>query len=253
LGGERAPAGPKYNRDGSVRQSWYDPIGWAGLDKTYPPGVLAKEIHERLVSVEAEIEEVSNEIEAQRDELRKQALDVEALKVTEYFDALHLKKEKELMIAQKEIQDLQRRKTELSETRQAIDSYANRVKRGDLGSPTAHLHHVHHPEPPLPPQHRTVEIWAAISGALILMVIFLVLILQPDHWLIWLIGLGVVIGAVENLVRRNLVNYLLTIIIILAVISAIILLVEFWEWFLGLLLIGVVIFIIRGNLQELRR
>ena len=98
-----------------------------------------------------------------------------------------------------------------------------------------------------------MEIWAAISGALILLVIFLVLILQPGHWLVWLIGLGVVMGAVENLVRRNLANYLLTIIIILAGIAAIILLVEFWEWFLGLLLIGVVFFIIRGNLLELRR
>ena len=98
-----------------------------------------------------------------------------------------------------------------------------------------------------------MEIWAAISGALILLVICLILILQPDHWLIWLIGLGVVMGAVENLVRNNLVNYLLTIIIILALIAAIILLIEFWDWFLGLLLIGLVIFIIRGNLLELRR
>jgi hypothetical protein len=253
LGGERAPAGPKYNRDGSVRQSWYDPVGWAGLDKIFPPGELASEIHQRLISVQAEIEEVSNEIEAQRDELRKQALDVESLKVTEYFDALRVKEEEELQITQKNLQDLQRRRTELSETHHALDSYLTRVTRGDLGSPTAHLHHVHHPEPPLPPQHRAVEIWAAISGALILLVICLILILQPDHWLIWLIGLGVVMGAVENLVRNNLVNYLLTIIIILALIAAIILLIEFWDWFLGLLLIGLVIFIIRGNLLELRR
>ena len=105
-----------------------------------------------------------------------------------------------------------------------------------------------------PPYHRSIASWrlGSISGALILLVIFLVLILRPDHWLVWLIGLGVVMGGVENLVRRNLVNYLLTIIIILAVIAAIILLVEFWDWFLGLLLIGVVIFIIRGNLLELR-
>ena len=38
LAGELAPAGPKYNRDGSVRQSWYDPLGWAGLDKVTPAG-----------------------------------------------------------------------------------------------------------------------------------------------------------------------------------------------------------------------
>ena len=31
--GERAPAGPKYTRTGSVRQSWHDPLGFAGLAK----------------------------------------------------------------------------------------------------------------------------------------------------------------------------------------------------------------------------
>jgi len=253
LGGERAPAGPKYNRDGSVRQSWYDPVGWAGLDKVYPPEVLAGEIDKRLAAVQTEMDELSTNIESKREELRKQALDLEALKVTEYFDALRVKKDVELKIAQKELQDLQLHRTELSESRQALVSYAHRVKRGDMGSPTAHLHHVHHPQPPLPPQHRAVEVWAALSGALILLSVFLVLILQPDHWVSWLLLLAFVMGAIENLVRGNLVNYLLTIIIILAVIAVVILFIEFWEWFLGLLLIGVVIFIIRGNLQELRR
>jgi hypothetical protein len=33
FGRERAPAGPRYERDGSVRLCWSDPVGWAGLDK----------------------------------------------------------------------------------------------------------------------------------------------------------------------------------------------------------------------------
>jgi hypothetical protein len=253
LGGERAPAGPKYNRDGTVRQSWYDPVGWAGLDKVYPPYELESEVHARLVSLKGEIEELSVEIESRRDELRKQTLDVEALRTSEYYDALRINKEEQLKTSQKVFQDLQLKKTELLETALGLNSYSKRLRRGDIGSPTAHLHYVHHPEPPLQPQHRAMEIWAAISGALILIGIFTVLFLRPDHWFVWLIGFGVVIVAIENLVRGNLMNYLLTIVIILAIIAAIILLVEFWGWFLGLMLIGLVIFIILGNLQELRR
>jgi hypothetical protein len=248
LGGERAPAGPKYNRDGTVRQSWYDPVGWAGLDKVYPTYELESEVYARLVSLKGEIEEFSVEIESQRDELRKRTL-----RVTQYYDALRINTEEQLKTSQKEFQDLQLKKTELLETVLGLDAYLKRLKRGDIGSPTAHLHHVHHPEPPLQPHHRAVEIWAAISGALILLGIFMVLFLRPDYWFIWLIGFGVVIGAIENLVRGNLMNYLLTIVVILAIIAAIILLVEFWGWFLGLMLIGLVIFIILGNLQELRR
>ena len=67
-----------------------------------------------------------------------------------------------------------------------------------------------------------------------------------------MIGLGIGLGAVEALTRGNLINYLLNIIIILAVIAALILLYEFWVWVLILGLIAAVIFIIRGNLQELR-
>ena len=32
FGGERAPAGPRYERTGTVRRSWTDPLGWVGLD-----------------------------------------------------------------------------------------------------------------------------------------------------------------------------------------------------------------------------
>ena len=54
--GERAPAGPKYTRTGTVRQSWADPLGFAGLAKVAaavaarrtcsPPGSTELE-HER--------------------------------------------------------------------------------------------------------------------------------------------------------------------------------------------------------------
>ena len=36
FGGERAPAGPRYERDGTVRPSWSNPLGWAGLQKVPP-------------------------------------------------------------------------------------------------------------------------------------------------------------------------------------------------------------------------
>jgi hypothetical protein len=253
IGGERAPAGPKYNRDGSVRQSWYDPIGWAGLDKVYPPDDLLQEIEDRLVSLQNELSELDTAIENAREDLRKQALDMEALKVTEYFSALHKDKEEELKGTQLALQELQARHAVRIESRQALAAYSRRVARGDLGPPTAHLRHVHPPEPPLPHRHPLVEIWGALSGAMILLGIVLLLLLKPPNWLIWLIGSGLGLGGVEALTHGNLINYLLNIIIILAVIAAVILLIEFWVWVLVLGLVGIAIFIIRGNLQELRR
>ncbi len=104
VGGERAPSGPKYNRDGSVRQSWYDPLGWAGLDKTLPPIDVPGELDARLNCVEAERHTLEGEIQVKRAALRDLALDVEALRETGYLSASLKKQEKQLEVDQKELQ-----------------------------------------------------------------------------------------------------------------------------------------------------
>jgi hypothetical protein len=253
LGGERAPAGPKYARDGTVRESWYDPVGWAGLDKVFPPGDLPDEIAGQLAEVQAELQTLEEETLEKREAVRRMALEVEALRMAEHTSALHKNKEDALDEEQKALQALQSRRIELVETQQALQSYQRRVEQGDEGPPTAHLRHVHHPEPPLHTQHRSVEVWAALSNALVLLSILLVVIFQPEHWFVLLIGLGVIFGGIEATTRRRLTDYLLTIIIILAVVAGIILVVEFWRWIVVLALIGIMVYSIWDSLRELGR
>ena len=167
FGGERAPSGPKYNRDGSIRMSWYDPLGWAGVDKLFPPSELPAELDERIAEVEAELRQLRSRIATERELLRDVALDVEALKATDYFSALHDVRSKELAARQAEFQALVARETELGETRLALSDYRTRIERGDFGPPAAHLKHPHHPTPPVM-QRRAIEVWAAVSGALAL-------------------------------------------------------------------------------------
>jgi hypothetical protein len=62
----------------------------------------------------------------------------------------------------------------------------------------------------------------------------------------------VVFGVVEAATRGRLTNYLLSVVIVLAAMTMAILLWEFWELTLVLLLIAVVVFIVRDNLRELR-
>jgi hypothetical protein len=44
LGGERGPAGPRYERDGTVRASWAGPVGWAGLAKVAASPAVEREL-----------------------------------------------------------------------------------------------------------------------------------------------------------------------------------------------------------------
>ena len=56
--GERAPAGPKWNRAGVVRQTWHDPVGWAGLAKVATPSRAPMALEERIAAMEAELAEI---------------------------------------------------------------------------------------------------------------------------------------------------------------------------------------------------
>ena len=56
--GERAPAGPKWGRSGVVRQTWSDPVGWAGLAKVATPSRAPSVLADRIASLEAELAEI---------------------------------------------------------------------------------------------------------------------------------------------------------------------------------------------------
>ena len=80
FGGERAPAGPRYERGGAVRASWADPVGWAGLQKE-PPGeaAAAEDLRERVRALDARVEELDQAIDAGRTALRGTAAELRAL------------------------------------------------------------------------------------------------------------------------------------------------------------------------------
>lgn len=74
LGGERGPAGPRYERDGTVRQSWADPVGWSGLAKVAPNSDRERELVEgRTKQVRDRLSEVEVEVDQIRTSLRMEA------------------------------------------------------------------------------------------------------------------------------------------------------------------------------------
>jgi hypothetical protein len=250
MGGERAPAGPMYERSGAIRKSWYDPLGWAGLDKLFPPSDLPEEIDERIAAVQDKLEALDERTAADRERLRVLALDLESLRAAEHFSGVYEVKEKELQAAQLEFQDLVRRQVELTETRNALFQYRRRVQAGDLGPPAAHIHRAHHPTEPID-HHRVLEIWAAISGAVALLAFGYLVIYRPDYWILMAIVVALVFGFIDALARGNSDRYLVGVAVALAVVNAIILFIEFWQIALILPLVFLVIFMLRDNLREL--
>jgi hypothetical protein len=253
LGGERAPAGPKYNRDGSVRTAWYDPLGWAGLDKVTPPSEVPVQLEQHIAALAQEREALEREMVQKRDQVRLLALEVQALQHTDYLDKLRQAREEELNSAQDDLQALRARHMELTESWIASRSYLQEIESGNWGDPQAHIHHKHPPEPPVGKQARITELWAAVSGGFLLLAFAALLTFAPSGWLAWTILVGAVFATIEATIRGRLSQFLISVTIVLAIITGFLLVKDFWWLIVIVGLFATVMMSIVANLRELSR
>jgi hypothetical protein len=253
FGGERAPAGPKYNRDGSVRLSWYDPLAWAGLDKVPPPQEAPQVLRQRLEQLAIQRTEAEAGLAAQRVQVRELELQATALGGNEYWQPVLKQQASELSRSQAELQAQAARVQVLAESEDACRQLLRQVEAGNWGDPQAHLKHQHRPEPPLPRQSRLLDLWGAISGALLMVVLLLLVIYTPTYWYVWIVVAVLLSLAVEAWLRRQLARYLLNVTIFLAFVTTAVLLVAYWRIALVLGIFLLAFIMTRDNLRELRR
>jgi hypothetical protein len=252
FGGERAPAGPKYNRDGSVRLSWYDPLAWAGLDKVPPPCEAPLVLAQRLEQLGEDYAAAETALAEKRLQVRELELQINALLGNEYWQPVFKAQANELGRAHSELQAQSTRVQTLAETQQACRQLLARLKQGDWGDPQAHLRHQHRPEPLLPKQSKLLDLWGAVSGALLMAILLLLLIFTPANWYVWIVVAVLVSMGVESWLHGRLANYLLNVTIFLALVTAAVLLVAYWRLALVLAVIMLAYVMTRDNLRELR-
>lgn len=252
IGGERAPSGPKYNRDGTVRQSWYDPLGWAGMDKVPTPPRIPHKMQQRAADLEQRQQELAVLIAEKRAIAEMLEIDITALRSSEYGEKVAAEKEVVLLTELKALDAMQRERSAATETLKALKALEGRRSAGEEMSPTAHIRTTHRPDPPPPPHARIVDIWAAVSGALTLLALALLATLHPPAWPEWIVVVLLIFAGIEAATRGRLTNFLLTITLVLAVITGAILVVEFWQLLLALIAVIAVLSMIVGNLRELR-
>jgi len=243
LGGERGPAGPRYERSGEVRHCWSDVVGWSGLAKVAPNATVAIDlVVSRLDEVEVEVEEMGVEVENERTRLRA---DVASGIPIATGDEEHLDR---LAVRRVEVQDEGRR------LRRRLSSPPPEP------GPHDHLLHRRLPNPTESrSRRRFLSVWSAVSTPVILAVIALVF--RPGQstsvmttLLAWLF----ILLVMEAVARRNLFRFLSTIValaLLITVASAVIGLLFFYGWHatvaISLGLLAIVLLIV--NLQELAR
>ncbi|HET9346820.1 MAG TPA: hypothetical protein VFO05_14090 [Candidatus Limnocylindrales bacterium] len=252
--GERAPAGPKYTRVGTVRQSWADPLGFAGLAKVPQPWRAPEVLTGRVRELEAERDEVRRDaaaIAAELPGLNEEAAALRGVAGLEHYAetrlvALHAEETK--------LAGLRAREVELTRAIAAARARLTALRDGALDDPRGHLHHASEPELPVERQRRAFgEAWAALSVGLLIVLLAVVVWLRI---LPAIVALPVLFGgylAVEAFFNRAVGTLILRIAMFLAIISAVILVVTFIREIVlvGLLLLGLLL--IADNVGELRR
>ena len=232
-GGERAPAGPRFNRDGSVRTSWSDPVGYAGLHKVTPPACEAATWARRLEDIRSQRTELTRSFDEARDELRAQV-------------AVGAASRSEAEAAEARLDDLAREESEL-------ESEQRRLEQGALApvDPRAHLETPAEPEPAVrPTRRRLLNVWASISAPLILAMVAAMLLASGATAVGFAIGIAVVM-AIESLLRKRLLNVAWGTAVIVLLIAVVALGLQNWQLVLGITIAAFAIFVLLGNVREL--
>jgi hypothetical protein len=222
------------------------------MDKVPTPPQIPGKLEERAAELQAQVATLDTQIAAQRRVVEQLELDITSLRNLEYGGEIAKDKERTAAAERKALDALQSERVVATETIRTLGAMQRRIAAGEKSSPTAHLHAVHHPEPPLPPHSRIVDVWAALSGAVAVLALAFLLLFRPPLWLAQVVVVGLALGAIEAATRNRLTNYLLTTVIILALIASVILVIEFWQVIIALAVIAAVIFMVVDNLRELR-
>jgi len=254
LSGEVAPSGPKYQRDGSIRQSWYDPLGWSGLEKVTPPPRQTAVLAARIAELETEIAETDGELSSMEAALARQDLELRSLSGVRYLDRLQKGREQEIQEQEKERNALRHRRSDLAETLAACRRRLQQIEAGDPGDPRSHIHHAHEPESPQEIRSsRIAEVWAGLSIGILLLGGVLIMLFDADNPITALVLFLTAIIVVESILHRSLVRLLINVTIVLALLCTLVLVYEFF-WYLTLIAVVVIaVIILWDNIRELRR
>ena len=252
--GERAPAGPKYTRAGTVRQSWNDPLGFAGLDKVAPPSRQPDHLRARIDTLVGELATTDQTIHDLTERLPGLELEVRALGVDGALARSHEERSTELASAERELAGARAHRASVSDAVEASRQELTRLEAGDEGDPQAHLDHVMRPAPPSDVRYGViVELWAAVSvSIMLLLIVGLIWLRLVPWWGALLIGV-VGYALIEAVMRRRFTQLVLRATLLLAVVGALILV---WEFRLQAVLVGIIgiaILIFADNIREVVR
>jgi hypothetical protein len=252
--GEDAPAGPMYNHDKTVRHEWYDPVGWAGLDKVSTQTEALRAILKQRLDVVRRSATLRTEIEKKSHQLKSLGIEVAAMRDKPHLVAPFRAKKAQLDELSKEVVQLRAQLATDKTISESLEGYAARLHAGEREPARAHISRALQPVSDNERRAgRVAEVWAAVSVGLMLMVLVWIVVFERQQIASALVASIALFAFLEASFRGRLSNLVSSVNVGLGMVAALIIAYEFFWQFVALAVLTVGIYILWDNVRELRK
>ena len=250
--GEDAPAGPMYNRDGRIRHSWYDPVGWAGLDKEPPPDEALQTVLDQQARIKAQRVDLQAKVDEKSREMRGLHAESIAMREQPQLTKMHEAHQQRIGELSQELRQLRGQLASDENLLESLERYSNRLEGGGRAPARAHIHRAHRPAPGTELRlSRLAEVWAAVSVSVMLIIFVGLLLFAKDKLVLGLVAIFASFVFIESSFRGRLIRLITSVSIALSVVAALVILHDFfWPIVVGFVLLTGM-YILWENLREL--
>src|SRR5215212_7644920 len=250
--GEDAPAGPMYDRDKTISREWYDPVGWAGLDKVPTRTEELDVISGRQAEIEERRDLLRSEILEKSSRLKALGMDAEATRDRSHLSKLYETQKRDIEELSTEVESLRAQLSEDEVLDESLRDHAERLRSGEHPPARAHMSH---PARPVSVSEtragRVAQLWASISVAAVLLTLFVIFAYERQHLLSALVFAIAVFAFIEAGFRRRLTRFMVSANIALAIVGALVLVQHYYWQIIVVAVLGVGFYILWENLREL--
>jgi cation transport ATPase len=243
-----------YNRDKTISREWFDPVGWAGLDKVPTRAEELEVITGRQAEIEKRRDLLSSELREKSSRLKALGMDAEATRDQSHLSKLHENQTRHIEELSREVETLREQLSDDEVLAESLREHAESLRGGER--PPAHAHIVHAARPVSEAEThagRVAQLWASISIALVLVTLILIIAYERSHLLSALVFAIAVFAFIEAGFRRRLTRFIVSVNVALAVVGALVLLEHYFWSVIVLAVLAVGLYILSENLRELGR
>jgi hypothetical protein len=253
ISGENAPGGPMYNRDGSPRPSWFDPLGFAGLDRVPPPPRELELLEAESAGLAARQEELEAVIDRESAVLQERGTRLESMEGNPHLARQHRQLAEQVTELAAKLKGLRRERSENEAVLESMSRRLERFRAGERDDTRAHIRNAATPVPAAEMRFgKAAELFAAASTSLLLLGVAALVLLASEDALAGVVVLLIVVVVGESVLRATFVRTVNRVAVILALVAAVILAVHFWKPLLLAGLLGLAIFLIAQRVRESR-